>query len=252
MYPFVSDYINSQNQTKLIETYNQAVSEFDKADYEKMMKDARDYNKRLYEQIQDFKLSDKEKEQYNSLLNIAGDGVMGYVEIPSIDCKLPIYHGTDDTVLQVATGHMEWSSLPVGGESTHCVISGHRGLPSAVLFSNLDLLSEGDIFRLNVLDELLSYQVDQIRVVDKWETDDLMIEEGKDYCSLVTCTPYGVNSQRLIVRGHRVPNEDNTKPPRITSNAYQFEPMTVALCMGIPILIIVFIISMIPRRRNED
>lgn len=152
-------------------------------------------------------MTEEERAEYESLLNVSGNGIIGYIEIPMIQCSLPIYHGTEESVLQIAVGHIEGSSLPTGGAGTHCVLSGHRGLPSAKLFTDLDQLAEGDTFILRILDETLTYEVDQIRTVEPYELDDLGIEEGKDYCTLVTCTPYGINTHRLLVRGRRVDNQ---------------------------------------------
>lgn len=166
--------------------------------------------------------------------------MIGYIEIPNVNITLPVYHGTNDDVLQIAVGHLDWTSLPVGGTSTHCVLSGHRGLPSAKLFTNLDQVKEGDTFVVRVLDEVLTYEVDQIRIVEPAAVDDLMIENGKDYCTLVTCTPYGVNSHRLLVRGHRVENESESI--RVTSEAIQIEPLIVAPAIAIPTLIIIFVL----------
>jgi len=178
------------------------------------------------------------------LLNLSGSGVMGYVEIPTIQCTLPIYHGTDDSVLSIAIGHLEWTSLPVGGESTHAVLSGHRGLPSAKLFTDLDKLIEGDIFILRILDEILTYQVDKISIVEPKDTEGLMIEEGRDLCTLVTCTPYGINTHRLLVRGHRIENIEESKVIRVTADAVQIDPMVVAPIALIPILFVFMIILM--------
>lgn len=178
-----------------------------------------------------FEPSDEELKQYNELLNISGNGAMGYIEIPAIDCKLPVYHGTQDNVLQVAVGHIEWSSLPVGGESTHAVLSGHRGLTSARMFSNLDKLNEGDRFMLHILDETLTYEVDQSRIVEPEDTTDLQIKKGMDLCTLVTCTPYGINTHRLLVRGHRVPNDSVASAKYITSDAVRFNPKLIAVFM---------------------
>lgn len=252
LYPLLSDYWNSFHQSKAILTYTQSVENLDKEKYDEILKAAHSFNSLLPEYAKDFKLTPEETEQYNSLLNLSGDGVMGYVEIPVIGCTMPIYHGTDDTVLQVAAGHMPWSSLPVGGEGTHCVISGHRGLPSAKLFSELDRLIEGDKFMLRVLDEVLTYEVDQILIVEPRETDALLLTPGKDYCTLVTCTPYGVNSHRLLVRGHRVPNEEEAKKVTITADANQLNSLLVALCIAVPAIIIVFIIMMLPRKHSDD
>ena len=193
----------------------------------------------------------RQKAEYESLLDISGQGVMGYIEIPEIDVSLPIYHGTEDPVLQVAVGHLEWSSLPVGGESTHCVLSGHRGLPSAKLFTNLDKLREGDTFLLRVLDEILTYEVDQILIVEPQDTAALEIAEGEDYCTLVTCTPYGINTHRLLVRGHRIDNIEEVKTVRVTADAVQIEPMLVAPVVAIPMLLILLILLLLPRRRKK-
>jgi sortase A len=176
---------------------------------------------------------------------------MGYIEIPEIDVSLPIYHGTEDPVLQVAIGHLEWSSLPVGGESTHCVLSGHRGLPSAKLFTDLDKLREGDTFLLRVLDEILTYEVDQILIVEPQDTAALEIVEGEDYCTLVTCTPYGINTHRLLVRGHRIDNIEEVKTVRVTADAVQLEPMLVAPVVAVPMLLILLILLLLPRRRKK-
>lgn len=177
---------------------------------------------------------------------------MGYIEIPSIDCSLPIYHGTEESVLQTAIGHLEWTSLPVGGESTHCVLSGHRGLPSAKLFTNLDKLVEGDVFMLRILDEVLTYEVDQILIVEPQETAELQIVEGQDYCTLVTCTPYGINTHRLLVRGHRIDNMEEAKTVHVTADAVQIEPMIVAPIVAIPILLVLFIALIIPRHKKRE
>ena len=166
LYPTVSDYWNSTHQSRAIANYAENVAHLDKARYQQLWQEAKDYNAALLERESGFVLPDAQRADYEQLLNVSGLGVMGHVEIPRIDCSLPIYHGTEESVLQIAVGHLEWSSLPVGGESTHCVISGHRGLPSAKLFTNLDQLEKGDIFLLRVLDEVLTYEVDQILIVE--------------------------------------------------------------------------------------
>jgi sortase A len=185
------------------------------------------------------------------MLDVSGNGVMGYVDIPEIQCELPIYHGTDEAVLQVAVGHLNWTSLPIGGEGTHCVLSGHRGLKSARLFTDLDRLAEGDIFTLTVLDEVLTYEVDQIRIVEPNEVNDLAIEAGKDYCTLMTCTPYGINTQRLLVRGHRIENLEDYSSVRVSSDAVQIEPLIVAPIVAIPLLLIMLIILLRPRKSSK-
>ena len=178
-------------------------------------------------------MSDEERARYETLLNIDGNGIMGYVEIPSINCRLPVYHGTEEKTLQVGVGHIEWSSLPVGGESTHAVLSGHRGLPSARLFTDLNKLTEGDHFLLYVLSETLTYEVDQIRIVEPEDISDLLIQQGLDLCTLVTCTPYGINTHRLLIRGHRIENEVVSTPKFVTSDAARINPKLVALALGV-------------------
>lgn len=208
-------------------------------EYNRLWESARAYNKKLAEDNNGFFLSKEQLDEYKSSLNISGDGVMGYVEISVINCMLPVYHGTDDA-LSIAAEHLEWSSLPVGGEGTHCVISGHRGLPSATLFTNLDKMIVGDLFVLHVLDEELTYEVDQIRIVEPKETNDLRIEYGKDLVTLVTCTPYGINSHRLLIRGHRVDNVEAAKKVRITSDAVKIDRLLVAAILAVPIIIMMF------------
>ena len=250
LYPTVSDYWNSFHQTRAIATYAENVAALDNASYDAIWDAARQYNRNLC-RSNSFRLSEEQKAEYESLLDISGQGVMGYIEIPEIDVSLPIYHGTEDPVLQVAVGHLEWSSLPVGGESTHCVLSGHRGLPSAKLFTNLDKLREGDTFLLRVLDEILTYEVDQILIVEPQDTAALEIAEGEDYCTLVTCTPYGINTHRLLVRGHRIDNIEEVKTVRVTADAVQIEPMLVAPVVAIPMLLILLILLLLPRRRKK-
>ena len=251
LYPTVSDYWNSFHQTRAIATYAENVAALDNASYDAIWDAARQYNRNLLNRSNSFLLSEEQKAEYESLLDISGQGVMGYIEIPEIDVSLPIYHGTEDPVLQVAVGHLEWTSLPVGGESTHCVLSGHRGLPSAKLFTNLDKLREGDTFLLRVLDEILTYEVDQILIVEPQDTAALEIVEGQDYCTLVTCTPYGINTHRLLVRGHRIDNIEEVKTVRVTADAVQLEPMLVAPVVAIPMLLILLIFLLLPRRRKK-
>ena len=237
LYPSVSDYWNSFHQTRAIATYAEEVATLDKEQYDELWAAAQQYNRSLTERGNAYVLSEEQKEAYEELLDVSGLGVMGYIEIPEIDVSLPVYHGTEESVLQIAVGHLDWSSLPVGGESTHCVLSGHRGLPSAKLFTNLDKLTEGDIFLLRVLDEVLTYEVDQILIVEPQETGALRIEEGKDYCTLVTCTPYGINTHRLLVRGHRIENQANAASIRVTADAMQIEPVIVAPIVAAPLLL---------------
>ena len=237
LYPSVSDYWNSFHQTRAIATYSEEVATLDNEQYDELWAAAQQYNRSLTERGNAYVLSEEQKEAYEELLDVSGLGVMGYIEIPEIDVSLPVYHGTEESVLQIAVGHLEWSSLPVGGESTHCVLSGHRGLPSAKLFTNLDKLTEGDIFLLRVLDEVLTYEVDQTLIVEPQDTASLQIEEGKDYCTLVTCTPYSVNTHRLLVRGHRIENQANATSIRVTADAMQIEPVIVAPIVAAPLLL---------------
>lgn len=252
LYPSLSDYWNSMHQTRAIASYAETVSQLDTAQYDEMWKAAQDYNRSLAQRETAFALTDEQKAAYESLLDVSGLGVMGYIEIPEIDCSLPIYHGTEESVLQVAVGHLEWSSLPVGGEGTHCVLSGHRGLPSAKLFTNLDKLAVGDTFLLRVLDEVLTYEVDQILIVEPEQVDALGIMPGEDYCTLVTCTPYGINTHRLLVRGHRVENTPEAARMHVTADATQFDPLLVAPVLAIPVLLLLLMILLVPKRRRKS
>ena len=250
LYPTFADWWNSFTQSQAIATYTEVVANMDDDKYDAMWNAAWEYNRSLLERNNVYILTDEQKETYGNLLNIGGNGIMGYIEIPELKVTLPVYHGTDEAVLQVAVGHLEWTSLPVGGSSSHCVVSGHRGLPSARLFTDLDKLAEGDLFLFRVLDEVLTYEVDQIRIVEPKEVEELLIEEGKDLCTLVTCTPYGINSHRLLVRGHRIENQEEERIVRVTADALQIEPIMVAPFLAAPILLLLFIILMIPKRKK--
>ncbi len=252
LYPTVSDYWNSFHQSRAIASYTAQVEEMDPADYEAMWNAAAEYNQRLLADTGDrYRMTEAEEEEYESLLDVTGTGVMGYVEIPKLKTSLPIYHGTDAAVLQIAIGHLAGSSLPVGGEGTHCVLTGHRGLPSAKLFTNLDEMAEGDTFSLHVLDQTLTYEADQIRVVEPQELDALEIEEGKDYCTLVTCTPYGVNSHRLLVRGHRIAGQQSAAVPAdaVQIDRFLVSPVVAAVLIG-GVLIIILIRRVLRRRKG--
>lgn len=238
LYPTFANYWNSFTQSRVLAGYIEQLAVMDDDQYQQIWNDAKLYNASLLHRVNNFILSDEQREEYNALLNVGGNEVMGYIEIPSINVSLPIYHGTDEGVLAVGVGHLEWTSLPVGGESTHCVLSGHRGLPSARLFTDLDQLKEGDYFMLNILDETLTYEVDQIRIVEPEEVEELTIIEGRDLCTLVTCTPYGVNSHRLLVRGHRVDNLEEAVTVRVTADAVEVEPLIVASILLVPTLVL--------------
>ena len=252
LYPTASDYWNSMHASKAVADYSAEVTQLTQTQYDEIWAAATAYNQSLQSRENDFYLTDEQKEQYEALLDVSGTGIMGYIEIPNIKLSLPIYHGTEDSVLQIAVGHLEWSSLPVGGEGTHCVLSGHRGLPSAKLFTNLDQLVEGDTFVLRVLDEVLTYQVDQILIVEPEDTDALKAEEGKDLCTLVTCTPYGVNSHRLLVRGHRIENQAQAEAIRVTSDAMQIEPLLVAPAVALPVLLILLLVLLLPGNKKKS
>ena len=250
LYPTVSNLWNRAHQSRAIATYTKQVEKLDDSQNKEMLKAARKYNKSLLKKSDHWKLSKKGKKKYESLLDVSGTGIMGYIEIPKIDCSLPIYHGTDEGALQIAIGHLEGSSLPVGGKSTHCVLSGHRGLPSARLFTDLDQMEEGDVFVLNVLGRKLAYEVDQIKVVLPDEMSDLEIVQGKDLCTLVTCTPYGINTHRLLVRGHRTKYIEETVV-RVQKEAEKKETGIWLLAGGGTVFLIIIIIVVVKRRRKR-
>ena len=251
LYPTVSDW-NSLHASQAVADYAENVRNLEAEKYEQVLQDAKSYNQMLPYKQTTFALSEEEKEAYDALLDISGTGVMGYIEIPTVNISLLVYHGTEDAVLQIAVGHLEWSSLPVGGESTHCVLSGHRGLPSAKLFTNLDKLVAGDKFIMRVLDEVLTYEVDQILIVEPTDVSTLMIEAGKDLCTLVTCTPYGINSHRLLVRGHRIENQDEAQAIRVTSDAIQIEPLIVAPAVALPMLLVLLVILLVSGGKTKS
>lgn len=250
LYPTVSNLWNRAHQSRAIATYTKQVEKLDDSQNKEMLKAARKYNKSLLKKSDHWKLSKKDKKKYESLLDVSGTGIMGYIEVPKIDCSLPIYHGTDEGALQIAIGHLEGSSLPVGGKSTHCVLSGHRGLPSARLFTDLDQMEEGDVFVLNVLGRKLAYEVDQIKVVLPDEMSDLEIVQGKDLCTLVTCTPYGINTHRLLVRGHRTKYIEETVV-RVQKEAEKKETGIWLLASGGAVFLIIIIIVVVKRRRKR-
>lgn len=247
LYPTISDYWNSRHQSRAIAGYVMQVADLESENYEELRAEAKKYNKNLAHKTDRFTLTEAELKTYESLLCVPGTNVIGYIEIPTIACRLPIYHGTDEDVLQMGVGHLEGSSLPIGGKSTHCVISGHRGLPSARLFTDLDQMQEGDTFALNVLNETMTYQVDQIRIVEPSDLRDLEIVKGKDYCTLVTCTPYGVNTHRLLVRGHRI---KNTVSARVPADAMQVDSLVTATLVAAPILALLAVWVLLRTRKK--
>ena len=247
-YPTLSDWWNSNNQSRAVASYKNAVMAADDSELAETLEEAFAYNARLAEEGNSWLLDDERMTEYESQLALNDSGIMGYVEIPKIGCTLPIYHGTDEAVLQVAIGHIEGSSLPVGGKSTHSVVSGHRGLPSARLFTDLDQLKEGDKFFLHVLDEELAYEVDQILIVEPDDVAALEIVEGEDLCTLVTCTPYGVNSHRLLVRGHRVEAQD-AEALVVPADANLVDDGIVAFSLALPLLAMAGIGALVLRKR---
>lgn len=248
LYPSVSDWWNSMHATRAIAGYVTAVEDLSGQEKEAMLNAAEEYNSRLLSGV-NFTLTDEQRAEYDSLLDVTGTGIMGYVQISSIGVNLPIYHSVDEAVLQIAVGHIPGSSLPVGGERTHCVLSGHRGLPSAKLFSDLDQMAEGDTFTLNVMDQTITYMVDQIRIVLPEETDDLAIRDGKDYCTLVTCTPYGINTHRMLVRGRRIDNLGGEVV--VVAEAVRIPNYVVIPAIGIPILFCVLLVMLLYYRIRE-
>ena len=256
-YPSVADYWNKFHQTQVILGYSETVASIDDEAFHHIMESAYAYNWFAAEFGLDWKLNDEDWARYDAELNYADNGVMGYIEIGKIGVMLPIYHGTSDSVLNTSIGHLEGTSLPAGSRyaeddrelsnplfGSHCVLSGHRGLPSARLFTDLDQLVEGDQFILNIMNEILTYEVDQIRIVEPNDLDDLAIEPDKDLCTLVTCTPYGINTHRMLVRGHRIANE-KTFDLRVMADAVQIKPIYVAPFIALPILLLLIVWTMI-------
>lgn len=254
LYPTVSDYVNQKNQSRAVASYSEEVENLSDVDYQAYFDAADDYNRRLAETPDAF-YRPEEVSGYTDTLDVSGTGIMGYITISKIGVELPVYHGTSDGVLQVAAGHLEGSSLPVGGAGTHAVISAHRGLPSAKLFTNLDELEVGDTFTITVLDRVLTYEVDQISIVLPTETDLLQPVEGKDYVTLMTCTPYGINTHRLLVRGKRIENAENQKHIRVTADALRIEPIIVAPALAVPMLLVLLVVMLavphLRKRKNQ-
>lgn len=253
LYPTVSDYINQLDQSRRIEEYDQTVATFSEQDYHDFMDKAIEYNEDLLLKENRFKLSEEEMKEYNSILNVSGDGIMGYVEIKKLGIKLSIGHGIGEEVLEKRVGHMEGTSMPCGGESTHTALVGHRGLPSAELFTDLDQMKEGDIFTIHYLNQVITYQVDQIKVVEPDDMSDLEIVLGKDYATLITCTPYAVNSHRLLVRGVRIENiDEDAIDSSIDSESKEFIWKKYAPVMVAGVLIVVFITVILKVRKRRE
>ncbi len=249
LYPTVSDYINQRNQSRVVASYAEDVDKLSDADYTAYFDAADAFNAEIAADPDALYFPDRFS-NYETTLDVTGTGIMGYITIEKIGVELPIYHGTSDAVLQVAAGHLEGTSLPVGGESTHAVISAHRGLPSAKLFTNLDQLEVGDTFTITVLDRVLTYEVDKISIVLPTETDELKVAEGKDYVTLMTCTPYGINTHRLLVRGRRVTTPDKLKHIRVTSEATKIEPIITAPVLALLLLALLIWLLFSTRKRK--
>lgn len=248
-YPTFSDWWNSFHQSRAIAAYSSVVEDTDPELMARMLEEAREYNRKLLMDSNRYSMDDDELEEYNSVLDLSGNGVMGYIQIKAIDVNLPIYHGTDESVLQVAIGHLQGTSLPVGGQSTHCAVSGHRGLPSAKLFTDLDKLTEGDTFTITILNETLTYEVDQIRIVEPTDISDLNIVTGEDYLTLITCTPYGINSHRLLVRGRRIENIEGEVV--VLAGAVRIPNYIVIPAVGVPLLFILLLVLLLFNRQKK-
>lgn len=250
LYPAISEYINSRNASKVIAVHNEAVEKAAAEELEQLWAEAREYNLKLSQDPSAF-FAPERLEGYEQLLDISGAGIMGYIDIDRIKVELPIYHGVDKGVLQIGVGHLEGSSLPVGGSGTHCVLSDHRGLPSAKLFTDLDELTIDDTFTLTILGRKLTYRVDQIKTVKPGETDDLQIVPGKDYCTLLTCTPYGINTHRLLVRGVRVDSQAEQAGIFVPNEAFLIDPLIVTPIAAIPMLAVLLTIVFISDARKK-
>ena len=251
LYPAGANYWNKQHQTRSLNTYTAAAADLSSEDNERMIKEAEDYNAKTPDRENMFVPTEEQAATYEDILDISGTGIMGYIDIPSIKVTLPIYHTTADTVLQIGIGHVEWSAFPVGGEGTHSVLSGHRGLPSAKLFSDLDKVKEGELFTITILDQVFTYEVDQTRIVLPNDVQELIPVPGMDLCTLVTCTPYGINTHRLLVRGHRTENIEERPVIYVTSEAFQIDPLIVSPIVAAPMLLALFILLMVKTRKKK-
>ena len=249
LYPSISSYWNSKTQSKAIVDYEAMLASYKPEDYTAVFEAANAYNQEL-QQLEEPLLNHSQLSGYHETLNVSGTGMMGYITIPKISQELPVYHGTSDGVLSVAAGHLEGTSLPVGGKNTHSVISAHRGLPTAVLFTHLDRMEIGDTFYFTILDRTITYEVNQIRIVEPDDAGLIQIEKGKDYCTLLTCTPYGINTQRLLVRGHQI-DASQTRNLYIANEAYRVEPLVVMPFIALPIIFVLLIYVMIAPVKKE-
>ncbi|MBE6786178.1 MAG: class C sortase [Ruminococcaceae bacterium] len=252
LYPTVSDFWNEKRQSQAIINYDDLIVDLTPEDYSEYFSNADSYNQKIRNMSFPFLNHKDIADEYYSTLDVNGDGMMGYITIEKIKVQLPIYHGTSDKVLNSAVGHVEGSSLPVGGESTHAVMSAHRGLPSAKLFTNLDKVEVGDVFTIRILDRTITYQVDQILIVLPEETDNLNIVPGEDYCTLVTCTPYGINTHRMLVRGTRIENIEPEKVINVITEAYKIDPLIVTPAVAAPMLGMLLVALLIKSGKGKN
>ncbi len=251
LYPSVANYVNSLHSSRAITSYNDALAQLGDDAQQAMLDEAHAYNKKLFDDGYTLILPEPRKPSYFKLLDITGTGIMGYIEIQKLGVMLPIYHGTAEEVLQIAVGHIEGSFLPVGGENTHTVLSGHRGLPSAKLFTDLDKMTIGDTFTIKVLKEELTYEVDQILTVLPDEMDALNVVPGEDLCTLITCTPYGINTHRLLVRGHRIETPADVKSRLVPGDVLRVNAAVVAVFLGAPVLVALFILMLVKSPKQK-
>jgi len=249
LYPSLSSYWNSKTQSEAIVDYESMLAQFKPEDHTALFEQADAFNRRLWE-LEEPLRDHARLTDYGDILNISGTGMMGYITVPKINQELPVYHGTSEGVLSVAVGHLEGTSLPVGGPGTHCVVSAHRGLPTAVLFTHLDRMELGDTFSFTILDRTITYEVDQIRIVEPNDTSLIRLEEGKDYCTLLTCTPYGINTQRLLVRGHQI-DASQTRNLYIANEAYRVAPLVVMPFVALPLIFVLLIYVMFAPVKKE-
>ena len=265
IYPPFSEYWNSFHQSRAIISYAEKVANLDKERYEQIWNAALEYNQRLTEKSNHWSMEDEDQQEYDAQLNVDGTGNMGFISIPKANINLPLYHGTNESVLQTSVGHIEGSSLPAGSFhsneddfdevefASHCVLSGHRGLPSARLFSDLDMMEVGDVFYLTILDQTLTYEVDEINIVEPGDSSKIELVPGMDLVTLVTCTPYGINSHRLLVRGRRIENEKTRLNVRVTADALRIEAIFVAPFIAAPVLLLlVFWVLIITSGRKRS
>ena len=251
LYPTISDFWNEKRQSQAIINYDDLIVDLTPEDYSAHFSKANEYNRKLSLISSPFIGYKSLEKEYYDTLDVNGDGMMGYITIEKIKIQLPIYHGTSDKVLNSAVGHVEGSSIPVGGQGTHSVLSAHRGLPSAKLFTNLDKLEIGDVFTIRILDKTITYQVDQILIVLPDEVNDLYAVPGEDYCTLVTCTPYGINTHRMLVRGNRIENIEKEKKVNVITEAYRIDPLIVTPAVAAPMLGILLIFLLVKSAKEK-